>query len=133
MKIVLDTNVIVSGLLNPHGTPGEIVRMLVNGKIGLSYDARIFKEYEDVIRRPKFKIDFSMAKAVLESIESDGELVIASPLPFAIKDPGDRMFLEVALAAKVDFLVTGNGKDFLSTTKHPVRILSPKEFRWEYF
>lgn len=55
MNIVLDTNVLVAGLLSPFGTCGEIVRMVSSGELRLSFDARIFTEYEEVLNRPKFK------------------------------------------------------------------------------
>ena len=47
MKIVLDTNVLVSGLLTPFGTSGEIVRMVSAGKLILLYDSRILLEYQE--------------------------------------------------------------------------------------
>ena len=55
MKVVIDTNVIVSGLLTPFGNSAEIVRMITSGKLNLCFDARILTEYEEVLKRPKFK------------------------------------------------------------------------------
>ena len=57
MKIVLDTNVLVSGLLTPFGSSGEIVRMVFSGELLLYIDARILTEYKDVLHRPKFKFN----------------------------------------------------------------------------
>ena len=57
MKIVLDTNVLVSGLLTPFGPCGEIVRMVSAGKLILYIDARILSEYNEVLQRPKFKFN----------------------------------------------------------------------------
>jgi hypothetical protein len=54
MKIVLDTNVLVSGLLTPYGSSGKIVRMIFSGDLTLILDARILSEYRDVLVRPKF-------------------------------------------------------------------------------
>ena len=54
MKIVLDTNVVVSGLLCPFGPSGEVVRIAVSGELQLCYDARILSEYEEVLLRPEF-------------------------------------------------------------------------------
>ena len=54
MKIVLDTNVLVSGLLNPYGPPGRIVQMVAAGALQLCFDARIICEYRDVLVRPVF-------------------------------------------------------------------------------
>ena len=57
MRIVLDTNVLVSGLLTPFGSSGEIVRMVFSGELILCIDARILSEYKEVLNRPKFKFD----------------------------------------------------------------------------
>ena len=57
MKIVLDTNVVVSGLLTPFGTSGEIVRMVSAGKLILQYDSRILLEYQEVLYSTKFQFD----------------------------------------------------------------------------
>ncbi len=60
MKIVLDTNVLVSGLLTPFGPTGEIVRMVSAGELILAIDARILSEYQEVLHRPKFKSAFCL-------------------------------------------------------------------------
>ncbi|HXL73081.1 MAG TPA: putative toxin-antitoxin system toxin component, PIN family, partial [bacterium] len=54
MIVVLDTNVLVSGLLSPYGPPGEIVRMVSSRALSLCFDARIISEYAEVLTRPKF-------------------------------------------------------------------------------
>ena len=51
MNIVLDTNVLVSGLLAPFGSSGEIIHMILAGKLVLSLDARILLEYQEVLHR----------------------------------------------------------------------------------
>lgn len=53
MRIVLDTNVLVAGLLSPFGPCGEIVRMVSSGEPALCFDARILSEVNDVLKRPK--------------------------------------------------------------------------------
>ena len=57
MKIVLDTNVIVSGLLTPFWSSGQIIRMVSAGILILQYDSRILLEYREVLYRPKFQFD----------------------------------------------------------------------------
>lgn len=54
MKIVLDTNVIISSLLNSDGSPAGVLNLLLNGRITLLYDNRILGEYLAVISRDKF-------------------------------------------------------------------------------
>ena len=128
MRIVMDTNVLVSGMLTPFGVCGDIVRMLTSGNLTLCVDSRILFEYEDVLRRPRFKIENSMIDALMEYIESTSEPHNTTPLPKSLPDPDDNQFLEVAVSAKVDYLVTGNLKHFPKKSRCNVTILSPREF-----
>ncbi|MFC1734706.1 putative toxin-antitoxin system toxin component, PIN family [Candidatus Hydrogenedentota bacterium] len=128
MKIVLDTNVLVSGMLTPFGPCGEIVRMLTSGTITLCVDSRILFEYESVLRRPRFKIDSGMIDLVLEHIESTAEACPTVPLPKPLPDSQDEPFLQVAVSGKADYLVSRNLKHFPAKFRCGVRVLLPREF-----
>lgn len=128
MNIVLDTNVLVAGLLSPSGPCGEIVRMVSADKLTLSFDARILSEYDEVLRQPKFKFDEDRVAAILEHIEYRGHTVASSPLPHSLPDPDDEPFLEVAFAGQVACLVTGNHVHFPPKLCLGVKVLSPNEF-----
>lgn len=127
MILVLDTNVLISGLLSPHGPPGRIVDQVVAGTLRLAYDDRILQEYDSVIRRPRLRIDPALASRILHLIQILGHPVLAPPLDVQLPDPDDLVFLEVALAAGRVPLVTGNQKHFspvLATHDVP----TPKQF-----
>ncbi len=128
MRIVLDTNVLVSGLLNPHGSPGRVLDLLAAGAVVLLYDDRIVSEYREVLSRTRFGFDPVDVAALLAFIERVGEAVATRPLNIALKDPDDVPFLEVAVAAAADALVTGNVRHFSpSRGKHDVDVItSPK-------
>ena len=128
MNIVLDTNVLVAGLLSPSGPCGAIVRMVSTDKLTLSFDARILSEYDEVLRQPKFKFDEDRVAAILEHIEYRGHTVASSPLPHSLPDPDDEPFLEVAIAGQVSCLVTGNHVHFPPKLCLGVKVLSPNEF-----
>jgi putative PIN family toxin of toxin-antitoxin system len=128
VKIVLDTNVLVVGMLTPFGTCGEIVRMLTSGDLKLCVDARMLFEYQDVLRRSIFDIDPGMIDVIMEYIENSAEICPASPLPISLPDNDDEPFLEVAISARADCLVTGNLKHFPARCRSGVRVLSPREF-----
>jgi putative PIN family toxin of toxin-antitoxin system len=128
MRIVLDTNVVVSGLLSAFGPPAQIVDLVSSGDITLVVDARILSEYEDVLARRRFSFDRWEVEDFLKLADA-GEHVIGAPLPFSLPDPDDEPFLEVAVAGAVDALVTGNEKHFrLPRGKLAVPILSPRRF-----
>lgn len=128
MRIVLDTNVLVSGLLTPFGICGEIVRMLPSHAITLCVDSRILFEYEDVLRRPRFEIDEKLITVLMATIMTASEKHSTQPLPNALPDGGDHPFLEVAISAQVDYLVTGNLKHFPPELRCDITVLTPREF-----
>ena len=128
MKIVLDTNVLVSGLLQVFGPSGQIVRLVASGELILCYDPRILVEYRDVLFRKKFRFDPERVDALLDQITAGGIQVMARPLAVRLPDPNDEPFLEVALAGGVQYLVTGNGKHYPVDARQGVEVLSPREF-----
>ena len=128
MRIVMDTNVLVSGMLTPFGVCGEIIRMLTSTYITLCVDSRILFEYEDVLRRPHFQIEHNMIDVVLDHIENTSEAHSTMPLSGSLPDTDDNQFLEVAISASVDCLVTGNLKHFPPRSRCGVAVLSPREF-----
>ena len=131
MKVVVDTNVLVSGLLSPYGPPGEIVRMISSGVLSLCFDARVLAEYSQVLRRPKFPFHAEEVDVLLEQIQSKGSVAASEPLTRRLTDPHDEAFLEVTVAGKAGMLVTGNLKHFPSSL-HPVKIVSPAVFIENY-
>lgn len=128
MRIVLDTNVLVSGLLSPFGPPGEIVRMVSSGAVVLCIDARILAEYDEVLARPRFDFDPDSVAALLDYVDFTSEVVAARPLSVRLPDADDEPFLEVALACGADCLVTGNLSHFPPEARGDATLLSPAEF-----
>ena len=128
MMIVLDTNVIVSGILRPYSKAAAILRLAATGMIQLAYDLRILSEYEDVLNRPKFTFAKEDINAFLDQVEKEGVLVSVMPLKFRLSDPDDEPFLEVALAARAEAIIAGNKRHFPKKEYQGTRILSPAEF-----
>jgi putative PIN family toxin of toxin-antitoxin system len=124
MKIVLDTNVIVSALLCPQSIPAKILGLVLNGTIGIVYDNNILVEYVDVLNREKFKINKESIKVVLEFMMNDGEYTISIPQNVKFVDEDDRIFYELYKSGEVNFLITGNIKHFPKENN----ILTPREF-----
>ena len=128
MNIVLDTNVLVAGLLSPFGPCGEIVRMVSSAELVLSFDARILTEYREVLARPKFRFDNDKVDPLLDYMEYRGRTVASSPLLQSLPDPDDEPFLEVALAAQATCIITGNHVHFPPDLCLGVKVFSPGDF-----
>ena len=132
MKIVLDTNVLVAGILSPYGPPGAILRSILRGGIAVCFDRRILAEYRDVLTRGRLGLDGERVDAVLENFEANGESVLAEPLALDLPHAADGMFVEVAVAAHADCIVTGNIRHFPEEGVRGVHILSPRAFLEAY-
>ena len=128
MKVVVDTNVLVSGLLGAYTNPGEIVRMVSSGSLELCHDSRILEEYREVLLRPKFSFQKKDVDFLLDKIHSSGHVVAAQPLDFSLADPDDEPFLEVALSGQARFVITGNLKDYAPYHGKSPKVISPKDF-----
>ena len=128
MNIVLDTNVLVSGLLSPYGHPAEIIRMISADELILYYDARIITEYNEVLSRPKFKLDQNKVSVLLEYIVQTGRVVASIPLDKPLPDPDDEIFLEIAISGGANCLITGNIGHFPKSLCGKVNILLPRDF-----
>lgn len=125
--LVMDTNVLVSGLLSPHSHSAVLVRLVADGSVRVAFDERILSEYREVLGRPKFPFRPGQIEALLTQIEEEGLKITPRPIATRLPDPNDLPFLEVALSAKVDFLVTGNKKHYPPNSRRGVRVLSPKQ------
>ena len=128
MKIVLDTNVLVSGLLTPFGPSGEIVRMLFSGELIICIDARTLSEYQDVLNRPKFMFNKDQIGILIDFLKQYAQFVSSSPLKGRLPDTDDEPFLEVAIAGKVKSLVTGNTAHYPVPLREGIVIYAPSEF-----
>lgn len=123
---VIDTNVVVSGLLSPNGPPAQVLDAILDGRVKLVYDARILAEYRDVLARPRLKVRPAMAREFLNALQT--QLLIA-PVRASRRgpDPDDIKFIEAALATLEKTIVTGNLADYTAETSHGVRILTPAQ------
>lgn len=128
MRLVLDTNVLVSGMLSADNPPGRIVDFLRAGKIQLQVDERIISEYERVLSRTKFRKCFSLFEKnlIMDFIRADSEWHVCTKIVGGLPDAKDGCFLEVAYEAGV-ILVTGNARNYPEELRCGVEVLAPRE------
>ena len=128
IRVVLDTNVLVAALLSPNGTPARVLLIgILEPDIHLCISATIFAEYEEVLRRPVFRIGDDQIYAALRSLRESSFWVKSTQPVHACSDPDDDIFLDCAQAADANYLVTGNKKHFPPVWRN-TRIVTPREF-----
>lgn len=74
---VLDTNVLISGLLNAHGFPGRLVDAVLSGTLRMTYDDRIEREYWEVLARPRFRFPARLRGAFLLELRNQDAVAAA--------------------------------------------------------
>lgn len=126
-RVVLDSNVLVSGILSEYGPPGWIVDLVAAGELVAVYDSRIMAEYREVLTRPGLKLNAVRVKQLLAVIQSMGVPVTPLPWQVALPDPDDEPFLACAKAAGAP-LVTGNLRHYPAASRFGVSVLSPRQF-----
>ena len=134
-KIVIDTNVIVSSLIQRSYPYHIIFDLFIEDKITLCISTQLMTEYYSVLERPKFSQfqDFTTkARIVLANI--DKKAVRYKPLITLdlILDKDDNKILELADECAADFIITGNTNDFTFPQYKKTRIVTPRDY-WENF
>ena len=131
MIVVVDTNVLLSGLLSAHGAPARVLDLLTTGDLQAAYDDRIAAEYRQVLARPRFGFQQEAVAHLLAYLFIEGLPLVARPLPAALPDLADQPFWEVAVEAAAP-LITGNMKHFLAEVCAGIEVLAPATFieRW---
>ena len=122
---VIDTNVIVSALLarNPQSATVKVLEAFWQGKIVPLANDEIIGEYDEVLRRPKFRFPEELVAAVVAGIKQGAVSAERVKTRQAFPDPKDAVFYEVALSKEDAYLITGNIKHF----PHTPIVVTPAE------
>lgn len=128
MRVVLDTNVVISSFLKPTGNPSRIVRLILQGDLEIAVNEQILAEYSEVAARPIFQLDRDRVQVVLDYLRSVATHAPSLPVRPSLPDPRDEAFLEAALSGGADFLIIGNKKHYPAGACKEVTVATPAEF-----
>lgn len=134
-RIVIDTNVIVSSLIQRSYPYQIIYELFLENKIQLCVSDDILAEYYEVLARPKFAKfpDFLVrAEVLLVDIETKSKKFFPTIKIDLISDIDDNMILELADECLADFIITGNTTDFTFPYYKQTKIVTPKQY-WENY
>jgi putative PIN family toxin of toxin-antitoxin system len=128
IRVVLDANVLVSGLAYPKGIPGQIVEAWLTGSLVVVLSRYILDEMVRVLPRlPANRRTPEEIRDLAESFLSSAQIVVPdSKIEPALRDPADQQILGTLRASQADYLITGD-KDLLALAdRYP--ILTPAAF-----
>jgi putative PIN family toxin of toxin-antitoxin system len=132
MRVVIDTGVLISGLIRPAGIVGDVLRGLRDGRFIPIYSTPILLEIIHVLSRPVFQSKYHVTTdditALINLLRLRGEMVIPRLNLTVCRDPKDNKFLEAAISGGAEVIITGDDDLLALNTYEGIEILRPTEF-----
>ena len=109
MRVVLDTNILISACWKPGGNESQVVAL---AGLTLCISGTLEAEYRDVARRKKFAKHRECLETIIASIVKVAHRFQTTQTCTACSDPDDNQILDCALAANAKYVITGNLRHF---------------------
>ena len=132
MRIVIDTNVLVSAVLSQQGPSHALWDHVLNTRVELFVTQALLDEFADVISRDKFAAVLARttrtSQAILLKLRESAELVASVPLPAPVsRDPDDDHVIAAAVAAQAEWIVTGDRDLLVLGSYEGIAIITPAQ------
>lgn len=127
VRLVIDTNIIVSAALKPESLQRTTLVLALTKPARFYISQPILEEYAEVLSRPELGIHKGTRLQLLQLIRNSSHLVVPTRRLEVTTDPDDNMFLECADKARADYLISGNLKHFPAIWKK-TKVISSREF-----
>ena len=132
MRIILDTNVFISGIFFT-GPPFQILKAWRDGRVQLLVSPAILDEYQRIGAELALRFRDVDVRSFLDLLTVQAEIVLAPALPSIIHDdPSDDKFLEAALAGKAPYIISGDKHLLKLSVFKGIQILKPRDFVERY-
>lgn len=136
IKVVIDTNVLISAILSQKGKPAQILMLAREGEIELLFSASTTKELWDVLhyqrikaRLEKLEIPLSLAEEFLKGLVKASTIVVVNLEVDVIKDdPSDNIFLACAIEGQANFIISGDNHIKALEQYPKIPIMNPADF-----
>ena len=129
--IVIDTNVVIAALRSKNGASYKLLSLIGTNKFEIHDSVAIVLEYEDVIQRHRTEVGLSQDDVSI-FVDSLCSMAHHHKIYFvwrpSLPDANDELFLELAISARCEYIVTHNIKDFKGTEKFGIKAITPKAF-----
>lgn len=132
IRAVIDTDVLVSGLIKPDGPSGAILKDLRRGRFKVIFSSELLQELVSVLTYPKLRTKYGLNRSAGEILPAllalRGDLVIPRRHISICRDPDDDALFEAAIVGCADYIVSGDS-DVLAVKRYEgIGILNPKAF-----
>ena len=127
LRLVIDTNIVVSAALRPDGLQRTVLLLALTKPARWYVSEEILTEYQDVLSRPELQIRRGLRQQLMQLIRNRTHTVIPVRALHITSDPGDEKFVECADTARADYLLTGSQKHFPAFWKK-TKVISSREF-----
>jgi putative PIN family toxin of toxin-antitoxin system len=128
MTVVIDTNVVLSGILF-GGKPKQVLEMALSGSIQLAISESLLNELRGILQRPKFELSAQLVQTIVSEYASTANWIEPSEhFNVVVDDPSDNHFIDCAVAAKADYLITGDRHLLSLDTFRMIKIVSADNF-----
>ena len=132
MRVILDTNVFISGIFF-SGPPSQILEAWRNQSIQILFSQKILDEYQKVAEALAVKFPTVDILPILELVTIHGQLVDAQGLEISVcEDPADDKFFECAVAGKCKTIVSGDKHLLKLSGYQEIMVLKPRDFMEKY-
>lgn len=127
LRLVLDTNIVVSAAIKPEGLQRSVVLLALAKSVHWFVSDAILTEYALVLARPELRVRRSLQRQLIQLIRNRARIVAPSLLSVITIDPADNIFVECADAARADYLITDNPRHFPQYWKS-TKVVTSREF-----
>lgn len=130
LQVVIDTNVLLAGLLSSRGASYQVIRLLGQEYFEINISVPLVLEYESVVKRHLEDLPINEGD-VEDFIDYICSIANAHQIYYiwrpTLRDPNDEMILELAVTAGCDAIITFNKRDFRGCEQFGLRLLTPLE------
>jgi len=126
VRILLDTNVLISGILF-RGVPRDLLERAIRGEFDLVTSPVLLDELEDVLVR-RFEFPPELSRGVRTELESLAEIVVPADVPAVSRDPDDDQVLAASVTGDAEIIVTGDRDLLILETHLGIPIMTPADF-----
>ena len=132
IRAVLDTNVIVSGIIKGHSPPGQILAALFKGRFTAVTSAHLLAEVSQVLTYPKIRDKYHLTsqstEAILTSLALFSDVIPVPHVAKLTRDPQDDLVLACAIHGNADFVVTGDSDILVLKEFRRIQLVTPQNF-----